>query len=169
MSGYNAEYTAPRETELEDLPATLAPIELVEEPKPYAPWDTGTFANLEELDKARLLATVRELRIEANKPIQADDHRIAHIWEQAGEIADQKGYCDVFDSFMDELGTGYAREESMVTYVTVTVTVPVYTIVRRGSEVEDYIDSSVVEEAFNNADIDITNDMWSIDYSESAE
>lgn len=135
MSGYNAEYTAPRDNETEE--ATPAPIELVEEPKPYAPWDTGTFANLEELDKARLLATVRELRIEANKPIQADDHRVAHIWEQAGEIADRRGYCDVFDSFMDELGTGYTREAEFCVTVTETVTYDVHVTAPRDSSQSD--------------------------------
>lgn len=146
MSGYNADYTAPRDNETEE--ATPAPIELVEEPKPYAPWDTGTFANIEELDKARLLATVRELQKNANKPIQADDHRIAHIWESAGEIADQKGYCDVFDTFMDELGTGFTREMEYCVTVTETVTYDVHVTAPRNATQED------IEERVEDMDLD---------------
>ena len=137
MSGYNAEYSAPRETELEDLPATLEPIVLEAEEERTLPvkmrhiatemWKERTpypeaqeLANLAfevqqelaKLEEAQNL--VEELRAELRKErmndIPADDHRLTHIWESASEIADRRGYCDVFDSIMEELGTGYTRE-----------------------------------------------------------
>ena len=185
MSGYNAEYGIPAGDNDNAEETTVAPIILTNKPAPYNAWEfmgmlssryladelieEQEMGDFEQYDKARLIQTVRNLINISNRIIQADDHRIAHIWESAGEIADQKGYCDVFDSFMDELGTGYAREEDMVTYVNVSVTIPVYTTVRKGSDPEDQIDSSMVEDAFNNADIDIESGMWTIDYSESAE
>ena len=150
MSGYNAEYGIPAgdRDNAEETTATPAPIELVEEPKPYAPWDTGTFANIDELDKARLLATVRELQKNANKDISADDHRLIHIWESAADIADRRGYCDVFDSIMDELGTGYTREQEYCVTVTETVTYDVHVTAPRNATQED------IEELVEYIDLD---------------
>lgn len=189
MSGYSAEYGIPagdRNEELADLPAeTPAPIILTNKPEGYSAWEfmgmlSSRYSNdelieeqemgdIDAFDKARLIQTVRGLIRIANRDIQPDDYRLNHIWERAGEIADGRGYCDVFDSIMEELGTGYTREEAMVSYVDLTITVPVYVTVKRGGEPADYIENSDVEEALSNWTGDITSDMWSIDYSESAE
>ncbi len=179
MSGYNAEYTAPRDEE------TPEPIVLPETVTPMAPWNVPTELNLygstfepmlkEDADKliaegtvdvAQLMATMRQLLWASRQTIQADDYRIAHIWEQAGEIADQKGYCDVFDTFMDDLGTGYAREEEVVAWVDVTVKIPVPITMRRDGDVMDYLDNSTIDDAFSMASIDITSDSWELDWVE---
>jgi len=57
--------------------------------------------------------------------IEPYDSRIAHIWQRAGEIATERGYCAEFDSMMMALGTGYRRTRiynvSVVTNVTLTI------------------------------------------------
>lgn len=181
MSGYNAEYSAPRETELEDLPATLAPI-VLGQPIEYAPIQMGenvetlcekiqsreSFTAEERQNLTNILKSQRDMIHKLRtEDISADDYRLTHIWEAAAEFADQKGYCSVFDDVMDELGTGFAREEEMVAYVAVNVTVPVYVTVRRGSDPEDYIDSSMVDEALSNYEFDVTRSDWSVDHSET--
>ncbi len=138
MSGYNAEYTAPQDNEeLAELPATLEPIVLEKS----------------ELEKAQeLIEELRnELRTMRFADIPAHDHRLTHIWESAAEIADQKGYCGIFDEIMEELGTGFTREMEYCVTVTETVTYDVHVTGPRNATQSD------IEEMV--ADIDL--DDWS--------
>lgn len=172
MSGYNAEYGIPAgdRDNAEETTATPEPIVLTPEPEvvePLAPWNVPNALNYYgstwepltkekadelvaegELDITRLLATVRHLLWQNRRDIQADDHRLTHIWEQAAEIADRRGYCDVYDSIMEELGTGYAREVELCVTVTETVTYDVHVTAPRNADQRD------IEELIEDIDLD---------------
>jgi hypothetical protein len=190
MSGYNAEYTAPRDNEeLADLPAeTPEPIILEAEEEKTLPVQMrhlGLAMNsehsqelfdlaftvsqeLEKLEKAEAL--VEELRNEMRQmrlnDISADDHRLTHIWESAAEIADRRGYCDVFDSIMDELGTGYTREMEYCVTVTETVTYDVHVTAPRNATQSD-IEELVGYETLS--DHNETDRDWEVSSYESAD
>jgi hypothetical protein len=53
-----------------------------------------------EAKLTQLAETVTRL----SQPIEADDHRLTDLWERAGEIADRRGYCSVYDELAEELG-----------------------------------------------------------------
>jgi hypothetical protein len=161
MSGYNAEHGIPAgdRDNTEETPAP-EPVYVL----PYNPWEFSethygtTFAQMtagqaeveadhQEWDVKRLLATIRHQSWQLRQTIQADDHRIQHIWEKAGEIADQKGYCSVFDEIMEELGTGYAREVEYCVTVTETKTYDVHVTASRNADQRD------IEELISEVDL----------------
>ena len=186
MSGYNAEYSAPRETELEDLPATLEPIVLNPEPelvKTYNVWEfptecySATFEPMTveqgeialskgEWDVTRLLATVRHQSWMLRRDISADDPRLTHIWESASEIADRRGYCDVFDSIMDEIGTGYTREMEYCVTVSETIKYDVHVTAPRNATQSDIEELIQYETLSDHTEIERD---WEVDNYESAE
>jgi hypothetical protein len=186
MSGYNAEYTAPRDEELEDLGATLPPIvlkdveEVEEKTLPVQMRHLGLAMNSEhsqqlfdlafevsqELAKLEALTQKNEELVESLRQsrfgdIQPHDHRLAHIWERAGEIADSRGYCDVFDSIMEELGTGYTREMEYCVTVTETKTYDVHVTGPRNAtqhDIELLIDEVRLDDyAETDSEIEVTN------------
>ena len=184
MSGYNAEYTAPRDNEeLADLPAeTPAPIILTNKPEPYKVWEfmgmlSSRYSNddlieeqemgdFSQFDMARLIQTVRNLARLANKDISADDHRLTHIWESASEIADRRGYCDVFDSIMEELGTGYTREMEYCVTVSETIKYDVHVTAPRNATQADIEELIQYETLSDHTEIERD---WEVDSYESAE
>ena len=174
MSGYNAEISQPAEKDDEPTSATLHnPAEFTPRVMPYASHELPQYSGFEDvrlgavatnnLDPDRLLATIREMQLEARKPIQADDYRLQHIWEQAGEIANDKGYCNVFDEFMSDLGTGYERTREYCLTVQVTRTYDVHVTAGRDANMYDLneaLDGWSVEDIESNENTD--NGDWEI-------
>jgi len=94
---------------LADADATrIAPADL---PAPTPSAD----AHAECIERAERMEE-RLRKAEANIT-DASDHRLAPIWEQAHEIADNRGHCETFDELMEELGA-----PSRMVDVTFTVT-----------------------------------------------
>lgn len=153
MSGYNAEFGIPNG----DKDETPTPEPITNMPVPYNDWEFNSLlggykadeyleekdmGDLSAYDVAKLVQTVRTLQRKLNREIDADDWRLQHIWERAGEIANGRGYCDVFDTIMEELGTGYVREAEFCLTVTVTRTYDVHLNAPRNSghyELEELI------------------------------
>ena len=184
MSGYNAEYTAPRDNEeLAELPAeTPAPetkfvarvipsyeLPMIISDTPLA-WDGIPEEKLAEFNKQDLLETIRHwanlYSNERRNDISAYDHRLTHIWESASEIADRRGYCDVFDSIMDEIGTGYTREMEYCVTVVETVTYDVHVTAPRNATQSD-IEELVGYETLS--DHNETERDWEVSSYESAD
>ncbi len=182
MSGYNAEYTAPRDNEeLADLPAeTPAPIVLVET---YNVWEfptecySATFEPMTDeqaeialtkgnWDTKKLLATVRNLSWQLRRDIPADDPRLTHIWESASEIADRRGYCDVFDSIMDEIGTGYTREMEYCVTVVETIKYDIHVTAPRNADQSDIEELIQYETLSDHTEIERD---WEVESYESAD
>lgn len=156
MSGYNAEISQPAENDDEEL-------------KPYSAYELRDALTLLEYDKARLLLTARHLVDESRKPIQADDYRLQHIWEQAGEIANDKGYCNVFDEFMSELGTGYERTREYCLTVQVTRTYDVHVTAGRDANMYDLneaLDGWSVEDIESNENTDSDWEITNWEYAD---
>lgn len=169
MSGYNAEHGIPAGDK--DEAPTPEPIVLTNMPEPYKEYEfnalLGSYradelleeqhmGNLSEYDTAKLVQTVRSLFRKQWADIPANDSRLEHIWEKAGELADSKGYCDVFEYFMNELGTGYAREKEgyATVEVTLTMTVSVPHSLKHGESYSDIeLDSYIVNEALECSDM----------------
>lgn len=180
MSGYNAEYSAPRETELEDLPATLAPI-VLGQPIESAPIQMGenvetvcekiqsreSFTAEERQNLTNILKSQRDMIHKLRtEDISADDYRLTHIWESASEIADRRGYCDVFDSIMEEIGTGYTREMEWCVTVTETIKYDVHVTAPRNATQSD------IEELIQYETLSDHNEIerdWEVDNYESAD
>lgn len=179
MSGYNADISQPAERDDENTPApvveTVAHLGDYELPsdirytwateyKPLSKDEMQTIidqTNMAELSVPRLLATIRFLKHELRKDISADDSRLEHIWEQAGELADEKGYCDAFEYMMAQLGTGYAREEDVIVTVSINTTVTIPLTIKRGADASDYIETSDVESALNDQ-LDLSSYDWEV-------
>lgn len=177
MSGYNADISQPAEKDDEPTPTptyvqNLGQWEL---PNEIGSFYSSEFSNLTEeemsevianntLELPRLLATLRRMWWERRQEIQADDSRLTHIWEKAGEIAENKGYCTVFEEFMSELGTGYAREEEGYAEVraTVEVIVSIPLSIRKGDDVEYYLDSSTVQDFVDQATDEFEVQGWDV-------
>ena len=66
----------------------------------------------------RLRVEIRQLRTE---DIEASDSRLSTMWEKAGEIADRRGYCSVYDELAEELGAPTRTVDGVAT-ITVTRT-----------------------------------------------
>ena len=158
MSGYNAEYGIPS-GDREDAQPTI----ILGQPIEHAPIqqneNVATMADkLEsrtEFTKEELLIVANTLKLQRDQAhtarisdIPANDNRLMHIWEQASEIADRKGYCDIFDEIMDELGTGFTREMEYCVTVTETVTYDVHVTAPRNASQED------IEERVEDMDLD---------------
>lgn len=156
MSGYNADIAQPEEREpIIGQPIEEAPIQAGENIETMA----DKLAKRSRFTPEELMHVVTTLKaqrdaIHRNRVtgIQADDPRLTHIWEQAGEIADRRGYCDVFESIMEELGTGFSRtvEGYAVVEVTLKMTVSVPVEVSR-AEADDWSDIEVDDYSVNDA------------------
>ena len=79
--------------------------------------ELAQFKQLNATQSARI-ATLR------NEQISADDERLTDFWERAHSVADDHGYCEVFDTIVTELG-GPQREVELSVEVTMTFTVPI--------------------------------------------
>lgn len=147
MSGYNAEYGIPAGDRNEETPTII-----LGQPIEHAPIQSGenvsTMAEkLEtrtEFTKEELLYVANTLKAQRDQAhtarisdIPANDSRLNHIWETAGEIADRKGYCEVFDEIMDELGTGWTRDVEYCVTVTETKTYDVHVTGPRNADQQD--------------------------------
>lgn len=157
MSGYNAEMSQPAERERIILgkPIEEAPILAGENVETMADkLSTRTTFTPEELMNVVTALKAQRDTIHRNRinDIPVDDPRLTHIWDRAGDIADSKGYCDVFDTIMDELGTGYSRtvEGYAQVEVTLKVTVSVPVTVSR-AEADDWSDIDVDDYSVNDA------------------
>lgn len=160
MSGYNAEYGIPSGDREENpiilgQPIEQAPIQSGENVETMADkLSTRTTFTPEELMNVVTTLKAQRDTIHRNRinDIPVDDPRLTHIWERAGEIADSKGYCDVFDTIMDELGTGFSRtvEGYAQVEVTLTLTVSVPVEVSR-AEADDWSDIEVDDYSVNDA------------------
>lgn len=185
MSGYNADISQPAEKDDENTPAPVVetvahlgdyqlPSDIrytwATEYKPLSKDEMQTIidqTDMAELSVPRLLATIRFLKHELRKDISADDSRIQHIWEQAGELANDKGYCEIFDDVMDALGTGYARQIDVTAWVDISIKIPVPLSMPRNGDVDDYLDTSWVQEAFDCQEIDLSHANWEVDWVEN--
>lgn len=166
MSGYNADIAQPEEREpIIGQPIEEAPIQSGENVETMADklLARTTFAPDELMNVVTTLKAQRDaIHLNRINDIQADDHRIQHIWEHAGEIADRRGYCDVFESIMIELGTGYTRtvEGYAQVEVTLKMTVSVPVEVSR-ADADDWtnieVDDYSVNDAVGYATIDSDN------------
>ena len=184
MSGYNAEYTAPQDNEeLAELPAETPAPETPALVETYGTWEFpehcygSTFVPMTEeqgntaltkadWDTKKLLATIRHLSWQLRQDIAANDSRLLSIWERAGEIADSRGYCDVFDSIMDELGTGYQREYEYCVTVVETIKYDVHVTGPRNATQSD------IEELIGDVDLSDYSELerdWEVDNFETAD
>ena len=185
MSGYSAEYGIPAgdREEMADLPAETPEPEVkfvarvipsyelpfIVSDTPLA-WDGIPEEKLAEFNKQDLLETIRHwanlYSNERRNDISADDHRLTHIWESASEIADRRGYCDVFDSIMEELGTGYTREMEYCVTVSETIKYDVHVTAPRNATQSDIEELIQYETLSDHTEIERD---WEVDNYESAE
>ena len=103
--------------------------ELVTPAEPFSDFDLRRMLD-ENVDSwlsgSRMRATIQRLMTERDgyryNPIDADDFRLTHIWDKAGELATNAGHCSEFDDMMHELGTGYTRTKTYSVDIEVTLT-----------------------------------------------
>ena len=130
MTEYNAEASEPREPEhVTALPYTGYEFSLLT--------PEGITHN-----EARLLATARMWQETATQRgliiRDMDDDRLTAVWEKASDIANEKGYCSVFDEVLEAIGTSWRRSRDYEHEVTVTYTVTVFS---SGSDLQDAIEN----------------------------
>lgn len=107
---------------------------------------------LTEADNLR--AEVERLRAEvlrlSSDIDDVNDYRLLPIWQKAGECADSRGYCSVFDEVLNDMGvTTYAREVDVCVTVTQTITYDIHVRVPKNDLYESTV-RDAVEYEFGN-------------------
>jgi len=144
--------------ELSEVIATIAPVIA---PIAYTRQELWGM-NPADMDPARFQLFLESL----GNDIDASDSRLTHIWERAAELANERNYCDVFDSFMGELGTGFTRSREY--YVNVVVTLEQYISVpvtcHVGDDPRDHVEQWMINEYLEFAGEPEIQDWSAIDY-----
>lgn len=134
------------------------------------PVDAVIIENVHAECEAKIEAlTERVTKLSAQ--VDASDPRLTEMWERAGEIADRRGYCSVYDELAEELGAP-TRSVDVTARITVTRT-QTFTVYVSASEVSasglsndwrtelaDHIDDYMVGEACDEADVEGESIDW---------